>query len=218
MMKAIPVLKDDFLMVRRSGMLRGTPELREIKTEVLRKSIHFLIALSPSMAAISRPFTMTLLMTGTLVYTYMEIARLSGVEIPLISSLTNMASRSRDRGHFVLGPVTLGIGSSLVLLLYPDPAASIGIYALAFGDGFASLVGKMFGRIRPAFLLGKSLEGSAACFTAVFFTSYQVSYDYKTALLAAISATVVEALPLNDYDNLVIPLVAGLAAHLAWLY
>ncbi|MDR1985749.1 MAG: SEC59/DGK1/VTE5 family protein [Treponema sp.] len=205
-------------MVRRSGMLRGTPELREIKTEVLRKSIHFLIALSPSMAAISRPFTMTLLMTGTLVYTYMEIARLSGVEIPLISSLTNMASRSRDRGHFVLGPVTLGIGSSLVLLLYPDPAASIGIYALAFGDGFASLVGKMFGRIRPAFLLGKSLEGSAACFTAVFFTSYQVSYDYKTALLAAISATVVEALPLNDYDNLVIPLVAGLAAHLAWLY
>ncbi|MDR0629223.1 MAG: phosphatidate cytidylyltransferase [Treponema sp.] len=169
------------------------------------------------MAAISRPFTMILLMMGTLVYTYMEIARLSGVEIPFISSLTNMASRSRDRGHFVLGPVTLGIGSSLALLLYPDPAASIGIYALAFGDGFASLVGKMFGRFRPAFLLGKSIEGSAACFTAVFFTSYQVSYDYKTALLAAVSTTVVEALPLNDYDNLVIPLVVGLVVHLAGL-
>jgi dolichol kinase len=217
MMKAVPILKDDFFMVQRSGMIPGTFELRELKTEVIRKAIHFLIALSPSMAAISRPFTMILLMMGTLVYTYMEIARLSGVEIPFISSLTNMASRSRDRGHFVLGPVTLGIGSSLALLLYPDPAASIGIYALAFGDGFASLVGKMFGRFRPAFLLGKSIEGSAACFTAVFFTSYQVSYDYKTALLAAVSTTVVEALPLNDYDNLVIPLVVGLVVHLAGL-
>ncbi|MDR2797341.1 MAG: SEC59/DGK1/VTE5 family protein [Treponema sp.] len=205
-------------MIRWFDMIPGTLEFKELKTEVIRKSIHFLIALSPSMAAISRPFTMILLMMGTLVYTYMEIARLSGVEIPFISSLTSMASRSRDQGHFVLGPVTLGIGSALALLLYPDPAASIGIYALAFGDGFASLVGKMFGRIRPAFLLGKSIEGSAACFTVVFFTSYQVSYDYKTALLAAVSATVVEALPLNDYDNLVIPLVVGLVAHLARLY
>ncbi|MDR3115628.1 MAG: phosphatidate cytidylyltransferase [Treponema sp.] len=198
-------------------MIPGILELRELKTEVIRKCIHFLIALSPSMAAISRPFTMILLMMGTLVYTYMEIARLSGVEIPLISSLTHMASRTRDRGHFVLGPVTLGIGSSLALLLYPDPAASMGIYALAFGDGFASLVGKMFGRTRPAFLLGKSIEGSAACFIAVFFTSYQVSYDYTIALLAAIIATMVEALPLKDYDNLMIPLSVGLVVRLAGL-
>ncbi|MDR2632635.1 MAG: phosphatidate cytidylyltransferase [Treponema sp.] len=218
MMKAIPVLKNDVLILRRPGMLPGTLELRELKTELVRKAIHFLIALSPTMAAISRPFTIVLLMMGTLVYTYMEIARLSGVEIPFISSLTAMASRSRDKGHFVLGPVTLGLGASLALLLYPDPAASMGIYALAFGDGFASLVGKIFGRLRPAFLLGKSIEGSCACFTAVFFTSYQVSYNYQTALLAAITATVVEALPLNDYDNLVIPLGVGLIVHLGGLY
>lgn len=204
-------------MLRRPGMIPGNLELRELKTEVIRKSIHFLIALSPSMAAISRPFTMSLLIMGTLVYTYMEIARLAGVDIPLISSLTTMASRSRDKGHFVLGPVTLGLGASLALLLYPDPAASIGIYALAFGDGFASLVGKMFGRIRPAFLLGKSIEGSAACFTAVFFTAYHVSYNYQTALLAAITTTLVEALPLNDYDNLVIPLSVGFIVHLGGL-
>jgi dolichol kinase len=44
----------------------------------------------------------------------------------------------------------------LSLLLYPDPAASIAIYALAFGDGLASLVGKLVGRIRPASLWGRS--------------------------------------------------------------
>ncbi|MDR1957252.1 MAG: phosphatidate cytidylyltransferase [Treponema sp.] len=198
-------------------MIRGSLELKELKTEVIRKSIHFLIALSPSMAAINRPVTVILLMLGTLLYTYMENARLAGMEIPLISSLTNRASRSRDRGHFVLGPVTLGIGSSLALLLYPSPAASIAIYALAFGDGFASLVGKLLGRIRPAFLLGKSLEGSTACFVAVFFAAYQCSYNYKTALVAALSATVVEALPLDDYDNLAIPITVGLAVQFAGL-
>ncbi|MDR1301735.1 MAG: phosphatidate cytidylyltransferase [Treponema sp.] len=215
-MKAIPALKNDVPMVRHF-VIPGTLELGELKTEVIRKSIHFLIALSPSMAAINWSFTVLLLMMGTLLYTYMEMARLSGIHIPYISSLTNMASRSRDRGHFVLGPVTLGIGSSLALLLYPSPAASIGIYALAFGDGFASLVGKVFGRIRPAFLLGKSIEGSMACFIAVFFISYQVSYNYPLALLAAVSATVVEALPLDDYDNLAIPLVVGLVVQLAGL-
>jgi dolichol kinase len=215
-MKTIPVLKNDALMVWHVG-IPGNLEFGELKTEVIRKSIHFLIALSPSMAAINWPFTVLLLMTGTLLYTYMELARLSGIHIPYISSLTNMASRSRDKGHFVLGPVTLGIGSSLALLLYPSPAASIGIYALAFGDGFASLVGKAFGRIRPAFLLGKSIEGSAACFIAVFFIAYQVSYNYPIALLAAVSATVVEALPLDDYDNLAIPITVGLVVQLAGL-
>ncbi|MDR2398183.1 MAG: SEC59/DGK1/VTE5 family protein [Spirochaetaceae bacterium] len=216
-MKAVSVLKNDLFMLRHSGITLGTLELGELKTEVIRKSIHFLIALSPSMAAISRPFTLFLLMLGTVVYTLMESARLVGVEIPLISSLTTMASRSRDKGHFVLGPVTLGIGASLALLLYPDPAASIGIYALAFGDGLASLVGKLFGRIRPTFLLGKSLEGSVACFIAVFFAAYQVSGEYKTAFLAAASATVAEALPLKDYDNLVIPLAVGFMVYLTRL-
>jgi len=183
--------------------------LHEVKAEIIRKSIHFLIALTPSMAAIHRPATMMILIIGTLCYTYWETLRFSGIHIPLISSITVMASRSRDKGRFVLGPVTLGIGASLALLLYPSPAASIAIYALAFGDGFASLIGKLFGQIRPACMWGKSIEGSLACFVAVLFTSYHVSYNYKTALFAAVTSTLVEVLPLQDYDNLAIPLIVG---------
>ena len=196
-------------MSRLSNTRIGTVVLQELKTEIIRKSIHFLIALSPTMALVNRPATMLVLMIGTLCYTYLETLRFSGVEIPLISSITTMASRPRDKGRFVLGPVTLGIGALLALLLYPSPAASIAIYALAFGDGFASLIGKLFGRIRPAFLWGKSVEGSLACFTAVLFISYQVSYNYKTALIAAVTATLVEVLPLKDYDNLAIPIIVG---------
>ncbi len=162
----------------------------------------------------SRAWTLAFLGAGALVYAYAETLRLAGVEVPVISSITNQAARERDWGRFVLGPVTLALGAMLALLLYPDPAASIAIYALAFGDGFASLVGKLFGRLRPRLLMGKSLEGSAACFLAVLFFAYRVSSDLRLSLLAALTATLVEVLPLEDYDNIALPLSVGLAASI----
>jgi dolichol kinase len=189
----------------------------EAKAEFVRKSIHFLIALSPGMAAINYYFTVAALMTGVLGYTVMELMRLAGIKVPVVSAITSMASHPRDMGSFVLGPVTLGLGALLALLLFPSPAACIGIYALAFGDGFAGLIGKLFGRIRPAFLFGKSLEGSIACFVAVFFSAYLVSQSYTVSLAAALTATTVEALPLEDYDNIALPLIVGFTAQLAML-
>jgi dolichol kinase len=193
--------------------VRGA-DLFELRAELIRKPIHFLIALAPGMAALNRPLTEALLMAGTMFYTCVECLRLSGTPVPFISSLTAMVSRPRDRGRFVLGPVTLGLGALLALLFYPSPAASIAIYALAFGDGFASFIGTYFGRIRPSFLAGKSLEGSLACFTAVFISAYLVSMDYRTAGAAALIAALTEALPLEDYDNIIIPLTVGFAVQL----
>jgi dolichol kinase len=207
--------KFDFLRLVRLNT--GVVEPREITTELVRKSMHFLIALSPGMAALNRPLTVALLMAGTLFYALMETLRLSGVEVPLVSSLTSMASRPRDKDRFVLGPVTLGLGALLALLLYPSPAASIGIYALAFGDGFASLVGKAFGKRRPAFMLGKSIEGSLACFSAVLITAYGVSRRFTVAFVAALTAALVEAFPLEDYDNLALPVIVGFVAQLLLL-
>jgi len=192
-------------------------DIGELKSEIIRKSIHFLIAVTPSIAAINKPFTVILLMIGTLGYTIMEYLRLSGVKVPVISSLTRMASRSREINRFVMGPVTLGLGALLALLLYPSPAAAIAIYALAFGDGFASLVGKYFGKLQPAFLCGKSVEGSLACFTAVIASAYAVSNNMYISFTVAFTAMVVEALPLEDYDNIVLPVTVGLVVQLITL-
>lgn len=185
----------------------------EMRTELFRKSIHFLIAIVPSLAVISKVGTLALLGMGILVYAYSETLRLSGVVVPIISQVTSMAARKRDQGHFVLGPVTLGLGAMLALLLYPAPAASIAIYALAFGDGLASLVGKLFGKIRPALLMGKSIEGSFACFFAVFFMAYRVSSAIPVAFIAAITATIIELLPLKDFDNILMPIGVGFAVQ-----
>jgi dolichol kinase len=198
-----------------STRVYGPAVVNEAKSELVRKSIHFLIALSPGMAAINYYFTVAALMTGVLGYTIMELMRLAGIRVPVVSVLTSMASRPRDMGNFVLGPVTLGIGALLALLLFPSPAACIGIYALAFGDGFAGLIGKLFGRIRPTFLFGKSLEGSMACFVAVFISAYLVSQSYTVSIAAALTATTVEALPLEDYDNVALPLFVGFTAQIA---
>jgi len=205
----IPIFTDFAVYFTGSGR-----DASELKTEIVRKSIHFLIALTPSLAAVNRPFTVLILMIGTLGYTFMEYLRLCGVKVPVISSVTSFASRARDAGHFVMGPVTLGLGALLALLLYPSPVAAISIYALAFGDGFASLVGKFFGKLRPAFLCGKSIEGCLACFTAVLLSAYAVSANMRIAVAAAFTAMVVEALPLEDYDNLALPVTVGLAVQL----
>ena len=196
-------------------MTAGIGSLRIVKSELIRKSIHFLIALSPVMAAIDLSLTLLILIIGVSSYIYFESLRLKGVTVPLISSLTSMASRPRDQGHFVLGPVTLGLGAILALSLFPSNAASIAIYALAFGDGFAGIIGKAFGRTRPSFLFGKSIEGSLACFLAVFISSWRVCHNLPLCLTASLTASAVEALPLEDFDNVILPLAVGLVVFLA---
>jgi len=196
----------------------SNPIQGELRSEIIRKSIHFLIALAPVMASVNKAATVIILLIGTLGYTLMEYLRLSGYKVPVISSITSMVSRPRDIGRFVMGPITLGLGALLALLLYPSNAAAIAIYALAFGDGIASLIGRFLGKWRPAFLCGKSVEGSLACFAMVLISAYAVCGSVHIALVAAFTATVVEALPLEDYDNLAIPVTVGLAVQFASLF
>ena len=187
----------------------------EIRIEMLRKSIHLLIALVPSLAFFMGVFpTTAILAAGILFYATCETLRMYGKEVPVVSAVTSLAARKRDAGKFVLGPITLGLGAMLSLILYPEPAASIAIYALAFGDGLSSLVGKLFGTIRLPFTGGKSLEGSLTCFTAVFISAYALSGNAAPSAGIAIIATLTEACPLKDFDNIILPLVTGCAALL----
>lgn len=186
----------------------------EVRIEILRKSIHLLIALVPTLAWMSTPVTVGLLGAGILVYAICELLRMKGIEVPLVSRVTSRAARRRDAGKFVRGPITLGLGALLSLLLFPFEAASIAIYALAFGDGLSSLVGKLFGRIRLPLTGGKSLEGSLTCFSAVFIASCLVSGKAAGSLGVAAIAMLTEAAPLKDFDNIILPLVAGAAALL----
>lgn len=184
----------------------------EVRTELVRKSLHMLIAVVPVMASINLPVTFAMLCCGTLLYSYAEMIRCSGGSVWIISRITELAARGRDKDSFILGPVTLGIGALLALLVYPAPAATIAIFALAFGDSFSSIIGKSFGRIKIPFTNGKSFAGSFACFFSVFIVSYYMTRDYRTAVIIGLSASALEALPLKDLDNIILPLGTGFIA------
>lgn len=181
--------------------------------ELFRKAIHLAIAAVPSIAAFDVLVAAGLLGVGIVIYVAAEQARLLGIRVAVISDVTVLALRERDGRGFVLGPVTLGLGAMLALLLYPEPAASLAIYALAFGDSAAGVVGTALGRVKIPYTGGKSVAGSLACFTVVLAVTLRLTGDVASSLALAAAAAVLEAAPSRDYDNLVLPVGAGLVAH-----
>ncbi len=177
--------------------------------EVFRKSIHLCSAFVPTLLAIAYKPVLLLLFAALVFYSLTEVVRLKGINVPLISKITSIAARKRDENKFVLGPVTLVVGIILAALLWKPQAARIGIYALAFGDGLASLVGKLFGRIYIPFTKGKTAAGSLACFYAVFVSSFLVGRNALVSLVLGFVAMIVEVIPMTDFDNIVIPVVIG---------
>jgi dolichol kinase len=69
---------------------------------------------------------------------------------------------------------------------------------LAFGDVAAALVGRTIGKHK--IFTGKSLEGSLACFKVCFIIGLFL-FNMKFALVAAIIATLIEAIPWKLNDN-----------------
>jgi len=182
-----------------------------LRGELVRKSLHMLIAFVPSIAATAGVETaLVLLSVGTLVFAVSEYLRLNGHTVAIITPITILVSRGRDRNLFVLGPVTLAVGAMLALLFYPAMAAALAIYALAFGDGIAGLFGRAFGNTK--IVAGKTLEGSLACFAAVWFVTLLITGQIGVAFAIALVATVLEALPTDEMDNIILPVGVGLVA------
>ncbi len=184
----------------------------DVSAEFLRKGIHLLIAAVPLIASISFRFATTLLWMGIVVFALAEMLRLEGKDVPFISKITRIVARRGGSRKFIVAPITLALGALFSLYLFPEPVAALAIYALAFGDGFAGLIGKMYGRIKIPFSGGKTLIGSTACFTAVFLISMFLLKQPFHALTIASMATLLEALPLKDFDNFVIPTGLGFFA------
>lgn len=184
----------------------------QIQKELVRKALHFLIALVPQLAWMDKGSTMILLAGGILFYVFSEKLRNDGKTVFIVSDLTVIAAREYDKGRFIIGPVTLGLGAMLALMLYPEPAATIAIYALAFGDGFASLVGITFGGKKIPFTKGKTFSGSFACFLSVYFVTLNVTNNHLAAFGIALLSTLLEVFPTGDFDNIIVPVGVGFAA------
>ena len=194
------------------GLNRGIiarERLNYIVKEIFRKSIHICSSIVPFfLERFYKPVIFILIFAVT-AYSVSELLRLKGHSIPVISKITEIAARKRDENKFVLGPVTLVLGILLAAIFLPLDCARVGIFALAFGDGLASLGGKLFGKVTIPGAHGKTVAGSLTCFTAVYISTFCASSSCFVSLVVATFAMFIEVLPITDFDNLIIPIATG---------
>jgi len=184
-----------------------------IKKEVFRKTIHMMAAFVPFFYFFSTSIVLISLLSITLVYFFSEILRHRDIKIPFITKIIELASRSRDQGKIVLGPITLSMGIYLALVFFDYRSAVIAIFALAFGDGVASLFGKTVRGPKIPFTFGKTISGTMGCFVVLTLVYTACGLTFTQAILLALFASVVEAFPTGDYDNLLIPVLTGAVAQ-----
>jgi len=191
-----------------SGIVKRQ-RLNAIFKELFRKIIHICSSFLPFFLKYAYWPVIILLFIAVILYSISELFRRKNINIPIISKITEIAARKRDENRFVLGPVTLVCGILLAVLTLPLESARVGIYALAFGDGLASLSGKLLGKITIPGAKGKTVAGSLTCFLAVFLSTFVCSGNCQLSLILATCAMFIEVLPLADFDNLIIPFTIG---------
>lgn len=183
-----------------------------LKKEFFRKTIHIGSAFVPFFYYYNESLVLIFLLIISIIYFFSEILRLKGIHVPIIFQITELAARERDKENIILGPLTLSIGIFLSFIFFDYRVSVISIYAVAFGDGVASLFGKIIGGLRIPFTGGKTISGSLGCLLTLFFVYLGCNLPPLQAFFLATFVTIIEAFPTGDFDNLLITIFTGVIA------
>lgn len=208
------VVKGDLTEVLPRLTRTSVPRRHSIsRRDLLRETIHiagFLVAFFTAHFMLNHWWIAFLIFIVTLVYTMSELARMLGVDIPIVSSVTWNAAIQPEIHEFVTAPVFFAFGIMLALLLFPPPISYASIAVFTFGDGFATIFGKTFGKHAFPYNKGKRIEGTLFGFLFASVGALAFITPSK-AIAGALTAMLVETLPAPIDDNLTMPLLAGLA-------
>ncbi len=118
----------------------------------------------------------------------------------------------------LLGSTYLLLAALLAIEILPQPVAAAALGFTVLGDALSALVGRAYGRHR---FFKKSLEGALGCFVACLaWAAYVATFGHlpwEVLLVGALTATIVEMLPIPLDDNLGITLASGYAMKLLLL-
>lgn len=162
---------------------------------------------------------MPLMAGATLIFLLIDFMRLritsmKGIFIVLFGSLL----RRKEFSSLTGGSYLMLASMTCMLIFGRDPAGRVsGVFIaaisfLALGDTAAAIVGLSIGRVK---IFRKTLEGTLAgllvCLGVAWIVSILPGLDFPIGIgiLGAVSASVVEALPIEVNDNVVIPLLSG---------
>ena len=149
--------------------------------------------------------------------------------VPLLFVVVNYVSykkqlfkaMERDGSKSDLGTVYYAISLLLLALIYFNKVngmnieyiGGLGILTMAYGDGFAAIVGKAYGK--NIFVLNKTIEGSITMFICSIIPLFLIlsfyspfSWIMNSILSIALAgvAVIFEAYTKNGFDNLSVPL------------
>ena len=139
-------------------------------------------------------------------------------------------SRTGDRREILFGPLFYGVIFVLLTIFYwyDSPIGIIALMSLCGGDGMADIIGRRWGKIKLPWSKTKSWAGSIGMFIGgwslsalvigiflylgIFMGAYQ-SYIIPITVIT-LGATITEALPIKNVDNITIVVMALTIGHI----
>ncbi len=140
----------------------------------------------------------------------------NGFKNKIVNTILNIVERQHEKHFPGKAALLFFISSAIVIYLFKNEPiiilASLG--TLIFGDSFAALIGKKFGKtiILSKNNYTKTLEGTIACFI-ISLIWISLFFPLYIAIIAALVGTIIEFLPVND--NLLIPTSVAIIIKLA---
>jgi phytol kinase len=139
-------------------------------------------------------------------------------------------TRRGDRKEILRGPLLYGIAFVILTMIYwkDSPIGITALMLLSGGDGLADIMGKRFGKHKLAWSKNKSWEGSLAMFMGgigftffvlfIFLHAGEFAIPYQALIIPVITigffCSAIESLPMEEFDNLTVPIAAILLGHL----
>ncbi|MEO0082764.1 MAG: phosphatidate cytidylyltransferase [candidate division WOR-3 bacterium] len=186
-----------------------------MSTEVSRKLVHLIALLIPILYYIIPRRELSILLLGlfTLGFILIDYIRLHVGSIKRLFLLLFGQLLRRKELYTLTGGSYLLLASFVAIIIFPNRGVFIAaISFLVIGDTLAALFGLRFGRTR---LFKKTLAGTIACLVSCLIISYIVyklpntNFPLIAGIIGSIVASIVEALPININDNVVIPISSG---------
>jgi dolichol kinase len=144
----------------------------------------------------------------SVIYLIYEALRLRGRGLYLVEQLGRIIRRRKEHEKPAFGPPALAIAIIICFLVFDPQVACAAVLAACGCDCAAGIAGSLWGRHALPFLSGKTIEGSLAGLVVGFLACAPVAGVAK-GLLTSMAATIAEALPLQEIDNIIVPVAAA---------
>lgn len=190
-------------------------------SEFLRKLLHLSNLVIPFTYLFyfdSKVEALIILLPITLLAFLIEYLRINSISVKNIFDkyLFSMLRNHEKSGKYT-GATWVFISSTLSIGIFPKDIAIISLIYMSIGDTAAGLIGRKFGRIK---IYNKTLEGALAGFIVCLIVGLMIDLNLSKTVVAigALSAAIIELMPISIDDNLRIPLFSGTVMYVMSIF